>query len=827
MSVRVGYKRRAAGLAALLMAMPVIGLADPMAFKIDAGPAEDSLAKFGQQAGLQMFYTQQSITGHFTKAVVGQYEPRVALEKLLKNSGLTYQFANDHTVTISSGASHAPAHAGANPTASAPPPDRAPLQVAQRESATDASNSAAPAAPVLDEVIVTAQKRPERLQNVPISMSVLGGTQLDRSTGQGVTEALTAVAGVAVQENYLGGGTIVAIRGVAPAFATSAGSSPVAYYLDSVPFGLVKAAIAPDSSAFDLERVEVLRGPQGTLYGASALNGVVRILSHDADLNKFDFKARISDSGTQYGGNNYRGDAAINVPLIPGTLAARAVVGYTSNSGWIDQANASNVNDTQLATYRIKLNAQPTPELSIGLSAWSSHDHAGAPSVGSGFDRSDSEVLNQPVATNFNAYSARIGYQFPWVSVVSSTSYLDYKNFGTLGLDVAPFGTPELVGNSVFIANESSHLFAQEVNFNSSLEGPWHWSAGGIYRKATEIRFAAYTGVFGIFPYTLPYDTSKSYALYGELTRELFDDRLEITAGARHFHDDITQEEQLGAGTAFIPDATSASANTPRLVLTWHVSPEQMVYASYAQGFRSGFPQDAVVPAAANIPAAAPDRLRNYEIGSKGTSNDGMFAYDASVYYMLWQGIQQTLSVSLPELAGEYVAATVNSQSASGVGADLALAFHPIPDLTLKASASWNDLEMDSTVFSNGGVLFHKGDRPNSSPETTANLAAEYRFQLGSSGLSGRAEVSGTYTSSMAYRGVGSLDAPMVQDGDPMVLTHASFAVDFQDHWTATLYGDNLNNERGAPVKAFVGAPNWNARIRPRTIGLQLEYHLR
>src|SRR5690606_2693475 len=122
----------------------------------------------------------------------------------------------------------------------------------------------------LEEIVVTAQKREEKLQEGPISISVMSGVELDRSTAQGVTEALTQVPGVAVNVTNQGGGTQMIIRGVTAGGALAAGSSPVSYYVDMVPFGFVRNAIAPDPNAYDLERVEVLRGPQGTLYGASA-----------------------------------------------------------------------------------------------------------------------------------------------------------------------------------------------------------------------------------------------------------------------------------------------------------------------------------------------------------------------------------------------------------------------------------------------------------------------------------------------------------------------------------------------------------------------------
>src|ERR1700761_1185446 len=182
---------------------------------------------------------------------------------------------------------------------------------------------AAAEAPAIDEIVVTAQKREQRIQDVPISLSVMGGAELDKSSIQSVSDALGLVPGVAVNVTGQGGETRLTVRGVTASGPLFAGPSPIGYYLDSVPFGLVRSAVEPDANTYDLNRIEVLRGPQGTLYGASALNGVVRVLTNDANLDRFELNARVIDSYTQNGGNNPRGDLAVNVPLIEGKLAVR------------------------------------------------------------------------------------------------------------------------------------------------------------------------------------------------------------------------------------------------------------------------------------------------------------------------------------------------------------------------------------------------------------------------------------------------------------------------------------------------------------------------
>src|SRR5258708_2801857 len=235
--------------------------------------------------------------------------------------------------------------------------------------------------PSIDEIVVTAQKREQRIQDVPISLSVVGGAELDKSSIQSVSDALGMVPGVAVNVTGQGGETKLTIRGVTAAGALFAGPSPIGYYLDSVPFGLVRSAVQPDANSYDLNRIEVLRGPQGTLYGASALNGVVRVLTNDANLNNFEFKMRASTSNTEGGGENYRGDFAVNAPIIPGKLAARAVVDYNNTSGWLNNAFAADTNTGEVANLRLKINARPTDNSSIKLNYWHSSSHYGAPSV--------------------------------------------------------------------------------------------------------------------------------------------------------------------------------------------------------------------------------------------------------------------------------------------------------------------------------------------------------------------------------------------------------------------------------------------------------------
>lgn len=680
-----------------------------------------------------------------------------------------------------------------------------------------ASTGGQPAAATneLQEVVVTADKRTENLQNVPISMSVLSGNHLDQSTFTGVSDALMAVPGVTASTNTQGGGSVVSIRGVAAGSPLFGGSSPAAYYLDSIPFGFVQNSIAPDANVYDLDRVEVLEGPQGTLYGASSEAGVIRILTKDPNLDKFGVKWRASDSGTDGGGNNYNGDAELNAPIVDGKLAVRGVVGYRSLSGWIDTPLKHQANDEISRTGRLKILGQPTDDLSIEGEIWVSRDNFGGLSDGS-TDHYRYTLMNEAYYNDYNAYGLKVGYDFHSFTVASHTSYLNYTSAGTIDPSFLLGGRhfPEpLVFNS--------HVFTEEVDFASERAGPWRWTSGAFFRNARDDDFIA------VIP-LLTYDwtnTSRSYAVFGELTRNFLDDKVGLTVGVRYFHDHVGTQEDHAVAPILPPnyyraDNTFTAAPTPRVVLTWHPTTDLSTYASFSEGFRSGSPQIYyTVHGQPGFPPAKPDKLYNYEVGAKG--GNSTVTFNAAVYYMNWKDVQQQVAVIVNGLP---VSAILNDQSASGGGADLGVTVRPVQGLQLGATVSWNNLRSDADILSSGVVLFSKGDRLNFSPEYTAGALVNYAVDLGH-GYTGTMSISGNDTASQCFRAIVAR-AQDVDCGNAVITSRAAFTLEFPSHWRLTLYGDNLNNFTGSTVGDPYYGPDDSGRLRPRTIGLMVDYHL-
>ena len=804
-------------------------------------PAEDlgtALRDLATEKQFQVLYRADAVRNVRTSGATGTFTAGEALERLLQGTGLTYRYVDARTVMIAPAGTFKSDAVTGNTTSRAVDassgnrtekaqrsfsgsfrmaqvdPGQAPGAAALEQARRPAESSAGE----LQEVVVTAQKREQLLRNVPISIGVIRGAELDSSTALGLSDALSRVPGVSVAYGAQGGATQITVRGVTAGNANFQGASAVGYYLDSAPFGFVKAAIAPDPDAYDLARVEVLRGPQGTLYGASSLNGVVRVLTRDADLNAFEFKTRESGSTTDEGGGNYRGDMAVNVPIVDGVVAARGVVSYQNLSGWIDTPNARHTNGAVERAERLKVNAHPTEALSLTFSAWDSRNDYGATNMANDQNFRDT-TGREPISTDYDVYSVKAVYDFRAFSLSSMTSYVTYGNWGIL--DLAEGGVPVSLRTQF-----SSRMMSQEFDLNSQLQGAWRWSAGAIYRDDRDLRYQ-------VLPVILPApinvtDRSRSAAVYGELTRLFWDGRLELTGGLRYFEDHVGVRENTPEDG--IPGSIHNGSGifvrmTPRAVLTWHATDSLTAYTSYSEGFRSGSPQaPEVLAVQPDFPSLKADRLDNYEVGVKNSLFAGRLEWEAAAYYIEWRDVQQALGI--PVGGNVDLIALINAATASGPGMDFSVLARPADGFDFGFNLNWNRLQFNQSIYSSGALYAAAGDRLSYSPEYTIGAHADYAFGLGIAGLRGRLSLSGNYTSKQVFRydaGGGSI---VREPGDDITIARAGFAVDAGTNWSALLYGDNLFNEYGAYVRRIYGfGEDWSSRPRPRTLGVQFEYH--
>nr|WP_047169330.1 TonB-dependent receptor [Sphingomonas sp. Y57] len=670
------------------------------------------------------------------------------------------------------------------------------------------------------EIVVTAQRREEALSQVPISISVLSNRTLEAGAISSVNDAIRGVAGIAAYESGQAGLSKFSVRGVTSNNSLFNGSSTIGYYLDEIPFAFVRFPVSPDAGSFDISQVEVLRGPQGTLYGANALNGVVRVMTTDADLDDVSVKGRATLSRTRSGGTNYRGDAAINLPIVTDKLAARLVVGYADQSGWLNKraGGADNVNDSVSKNFRLKLNAAPSERLSLETLVWLSRAERGASNEGTPGNRITTTVLAEPIDTDFDAYGLTIGYEFDGFSVTSATSHIKLDSSSVA----------DRAGDRLLTAI-GAKLTSQEVRLVSNGKGPFSWSLGGIYRDARDTQFSDFT--LDRIPTFLGVSdnvyTSKSFAAYGEVTAHLLGDALDVTGGLRYFTDKEASNERQALSTGVAPFGVRRDkfdAVTPRAVITYHPDRSSSLYASYSQGFRSGFAQNGeVLRLSAGLASSIkPDRLHNYEIGAKAGLFGGVLTVDLAAYYIDWKDTVQvvTTSVGNPNNPITFNGA-VSAPGANGFGADIGLSLQPSKRVRIDGSFSWNNLEFAKDVRSNNVVVFPKGTRLVDSPKYTASASINLNQPV-SDDLTAEASASVNYTSKML---TGTILARFPANDITVVRLNAGLRS--AAGWTIGVFADNLLDEKGftRATGLLNGIVNGD-HIRPRTIGVQLDFHL-
>lgn len=762
-----------AALSPTAMAQAYAQPASVSALHIESQDLDDALRALARQTGAQIVFDPRTVARYRAPAVQGVVSPERALQLLLADSGLSYRSTAPGTFTI--------------------------LVQAEAPRPTQLGATTA-AAPSEEEIVVTAQRREEDLSEVPISITAISGATLDRSTAGGALDVLSNVPGVASMRGYQGNNVRLTVRGVS---GDAALASPIAYYIDGVPFGFTRTSFVPDSSVYDLDRIEVLRGPQGTLYGASALNGVVRVLTHDADPSGFDAKAAMSASTTENGDQSYRTDAALNFALVPDVLAVRVSGGYEEIGGWIDRPLQDDANDGERSNLRVRLRANPTRDLTIGLSAWSSRNAYGAPNS-SGDGETNAATLDESSSADFDTFGFNLGYDFGAFSFGANTSFVNYRQ--DWNIDGTPVGLPAQV-ESAF----TSEVFSQEIALTSDNSGNWLWSLGALYRSGQDRQSVLVPSfALNLSDFT---DEAASYAVFGEVTRILLDGDLEITGGLRYFHDEVDFADHN------VPAQSSSAtfeATTPRFVITWHPAENWSLYGSYSEGFRSGLTQTGtIVTSYPEYPAAEPDTLTNYELGAKGDLLGGRLRFDAALYYMDWQDVQQTVNV---DVSGVLFPAVINGASASGPGFDLSAQLAATDQLDFGLTFSWNDITMDDRVLSGATIIFEEGARLNQAPEYNIGASTSYSFLVGQNGWRGRLSASANYVSEVLTRSAG-----VIVSSDAVTVGRAELSFDAPDNWRLALFADNLTDEDGVVLAQF-GVPDWNSRLRPRTLGLRLEY---
>ena len=604
----------------------------------------------------------------------------------------------------------------------------------------------------LEEVIITAQKREQKLIDVPQSVSVVSGAALERQQAASFSDYLNLVPGLQLNQATPGQGRLV-LRGI----NTGGVASTVSVYADETPFGsssgLVNGAVlAGDFDTFDVARVEVLRGPQGTLYGASSLGGVVKFVTNKPQTDAVAMRARVGAESVAGGSNSYSGNAMVNVPLTS-TVAFRASGSYRKDGGFIDSIGTAgsdvqkDINGARNYGGRASLLFSPSDALSLRLSAVLQNIAADAPStVESNPDTlvklygqlSQSQFVPQFSNVNYRVYNATINANLGFADLTSSSSYsTQYQTarsdltFGLSPLIKAFFGTP----NELYEAQHTNlKKVTQEVRLTSASSKSFDWIIGGFYTHEDGLILQRFVPVtpgtlteITTIPLLAKVSLASTYKEIAGFVNTTFHatDRFDIDLGGRYSHNKQDAQQvsdgALAGGLTTFPVAASSED-----VFTYSIAPklkfgnQASIYARVAKGFRPGGPNVLPPGAPAGIPRIyKSDSLISYEVGAKTQTTDGRVGFDVSVYQLKWKDIQLFAVVN-------NFGVNENGTDAKSDGMEFTATFRPIRDLELSVNGAYVNARLsDNTSPQVGGL---SGDQLPFTPKTSVSLNGDYRW---------------------------------------------------------------------------------------------------
>ncbi len=718
----------------------------------------------------------------------------------------------------------------------------------------------------LTEITVTVTRREEEIGKVPVNVTAYSQELMD---DQGVRQIddlarltpdlqFTHTAGASGNNS-----SNIAIRGV----ASDVGAATTGIYIDDTPIqmrnvGYWNANAFPQ--VFDLERVEVLRGPQGTLFGAGAEGGAVRFITPQPGLDKYTSYVRTEASETEGGDPSYEIGGAVGGPIIDDKLGFRASVWGRKDGGYIDRVSPdsgqtieSKSNYQQSVSGRLAIAAVPLDHLKITASLLYqdvyNHDRTqywstlGNPSDG---DFKQGARTGQPTRDSFYLPAIKVQYDWASISLTSDTSYFYHRNYADLDYTTyfgAIFdGNPLQYGpgdapSQAFISNRQNN-FTQEIRLQSTTPSFIDWTLGLFYSDATQNDADRTTD--GQAVYTTAYGTVDSFdqfahardkqtAVYANVDLNVTG-AFKVIVGARVAHQTFDFDETSSYSGAAQPSVTgsqSATPVTPKFGVSYQLDPNNFLYATAAKGFRQGGVNanaptalcgaDLAVLGLKTTPAAfSPDSLWSYEVGAKDSLFQGHLQLDSSFYVLKWKNIQQ--SVSLPSCGFSYVA---NLGAATGIGGDVAARVKVTDSFSTGISAGYISLTNDDTILEGANaVLVNKHDVIGGPP---FHLAAwtMYRFRLFDH--DGFYRIDYTFqngTPAVDTRNY-SYDGTLPVPGD---LKSLSMRVGtYLNGWEVSIFGSNLTNERAPFAIAHDipgSSPYYLSGYRPLTYGVTASY---
>jgi outer membrane receptor protein involved in Fe transport len=720
----------------------------------------------------------------------------------------------------------------------------------------------------LGEIVVTAEKTSEPLSKTPISISAVSSATLQEEHITDYEELSRAVPNLSYSSGGGPGQANIEIRGV----ASQAGSATTGIYLDDVPINIVNiyTSGATEPRFFDLDRIEVLRGPQGTIYGASSMGGTIHFVSNVPDLHQFSASVHSWVSDTEGGSINSQADSSVNLPLVDGVAALRVGALVDHESGWIDRNAAgtivaTKINQVNSAVVRATLDWHPADGLSIEPSVFLQRVRTGGQDTFAlALPEFESPtLLPEKESDEYAINSLTVRYDLGWSDLTSVTGYFwrvnDRKIDGTY-YDSAYIGgylqQIEGYGGDAISAlaapaqfNTNVNQINQEIRLASKPVGPedhWSWIAGLYYSRArtglldneyipgfnTTFESIYHTTPLAIlgaaFPNDLVYDAFTEFenseeAVFGQATYQILPG-LKFTAGARY--EKATEElsfNSLGyfASGAPYSGSTTGYKTTPKAVISYEFE-KTMVYASAAEGFRDGginrpvpIPLCSADLATLGLTQAPPsyraDSLWSYEVGAKSRALADAISVSGSLFDIRWSNIQT--DIILPTCTFDI---KDNIGSAENRGVELELTARATSDLKLTVGGNYTDARITEPVTILG---VERGDHVPGVPKYQFSTAIDYTHQV-LADTRGRLDLNAQW--------VGPSQGTIIHT-DPDFSRPAYFVMGGSAgvQWQRldlSLFVTNLLDQHKVLQRPNIALVEYGVTVRPRTLGVAANY---
>ncbi len=721
----------------------------------------DALRELARRADLQILFDPQLVAGTLVTPPAVELAPRQALSRLLQGTGLEAHESSAGVLVIRRAAA-VQAHPLATAAVKAP---------AQEQGVA------------LGEIIVTSQRRAERLQEVPVSIQAYDRAAMEIRGVHEVDEIARLTPGISFNRgrNYNSESSEIAIRGI----GSTAGAATTGVYIDDTPiqtrhlsFGTFNAYPA----LFDLERVEVLRGPQGTLFGAGSEGGTVRFITPEPSLIEDLRYARAEWFTTEHGASGFEAGAAAGGPVVEQRLGARISGSYRREGGYVDRIDwhrgftaDADANTAVTSTVRLALKWAAGDSLTVNPSLYYQRRHVADTSAywarvpgsadpsGGQFDeplRNGNNIAN-PSTDVFHLWALRLNWDLAGVSLISNSSYFDRRQAAVT--DYSTYNRAVLLGDPYPPADvraptqwvDEQQNWTQELRLESSdPSARLTWTAGAFAQRAREntvenvfdpalvaqLQLPVFRG--GYIYFQQPFrSTDTQVALFGQADWRL-SDVLKLTLGLRFTHARFDGEAFFAGPVVGEPVSSrgrfSENPVTPKIGISYRLNGEDLLYATIAKGYRIGGANAAVGQMCYGGPDSAlgsiglsqvppeygADSVWSYEVGAKSAFAGRRITLDASAYWIQWKNIQQT--VPLTACGFQFVANLGRAQSR---GLDVQAHVQVSHSLQLGFSLGVTDAFYSKTVRLAPAALslVQDGDHLAASPWTLAAFAQGHR----------------------------------------------------------------------------------------------------